>query len=248
MQQWRKIYTNLFDNDELGVMGFLVRYLYIGTIVFSDDMGRFKANPKWLRAKIFPYDDITEQQISSFLQKLAEKNKIKLYEVEGELYGQHIKWLKYNKPRKDRKQATIPPPPRSTDGQPDDNQASTNGQPLVALEEKRREEKREDKNIILHSDAVAGKEINDLIYLFKEVNPSYEQLFKNKTQRSCLERLLKKWGLEKLTEMIKALPQIISKKYAPRITNPYLLETKLGELVAFIQQEQDKKPKIAIIN
>jgi hypothetical protein len=145
MQQWRKIYTNLFDNDELGVMGFLVRYLYIGTIVFADDLGRFKATPKWLRAKIFPYDDVTEQQISQFLQKLAGKNKIKLYEVLGEPYGQHTKWLKYNRPRKDRKQATNPPPPKTTNGQPDDNQAATNGQPLVAPEEKRREEKREDK-------------------------------------------------------------------------------------------------------
>jgi DNA-binding Lrp family transcriptional regulator len=95
--------------------------------------------------------------------------------------------------------------------------------------------------------SVAGKEINELISLFREVNPTYERLFSNKTQRQALERLVKKFGKEKVANMIKTLPKILGKPYAPRITTPFQLEQKLADLLAYLKQEQNKKPKVAII-
>jgi len=142
MQQWRKIYTSFFDNDEIGIMPLQIRLFYIGLIVFADDYGRFKATTKWLRAKIFPYDDIASTQVAGWLASLQQKNKIKLYEYNGETFGYHRHWSKFNKPRKDRKEALFPFPKGLTNLQPDDNQATTNGQPDVTLEERRGEEKR----------------------------------------------------------------------------------------------------------
>lgn len=89
--------------------------------------------------------------------------------------------------------------------------------------------------------ATGGKEVNDLIYLFKDVNPSYEKLFGNKNQRQIVERMLKKYGFAKMEAMIKALPDIIVRKYAPRITKPSELEDKLGSLIAFVKQERQRK-------
>ena len=89
----------------------------------------------------------------------------------------------------------------------------------------------------------AGKDINNLIELFKEVNPNYEILFKNKTQRAAIERMVSKFGREKVENAIKVLPQIINKPYAPRITTPIQLENKLGELKAFYEQEKSKVGK-----
>jgi hypothetical protein len=66
-------------------------------------------------------------------------------------------------------------------------------------------------------------QINPLIELFKEVNPSYSKLFANKTQRGSAERLLKTHGLQKLSGLIKLLPQMNVDKYAPVITTPVQL-------------------------
>jgi len=95
---------------------------------------------------------------------------------------------------------------------------------------------------------VAGKEINDLIDLFKGVNPSWERLFANKTQRAATERLLQKMPREELENLINYLPQTNSQKYAPVITTPAQLEYKLGDLMFFIRkQENDKKNNTPII-
>lgn len=82
--------------------------------------------------------------------------------------------------------------------------------------------------------------INDLIKLFEPVNPSYKQLFKNKTERESLRRLVEQYGLEDLKRKIGALPRIISMPYAPKIIRPSLLESKMGELNAFVEQERNK--------
>ena len=96
------------------------------------------------------------------------------------------------------------------------------------------------------SDEVAGSVINELIDLFKGVNPTYQRLFNNKTEREALKRLIKQFGKEKIAKLIKALPEIITKPYAPRITTPYQLEKKLADLLAFIQQERSAKSKYQV--
>jgi len=88
-----------------------------------------------------------------------------------------------------------------------------------------------------------GKEINELINKFKFVNPNYELLFKNKTQRKAMERLTGKFGVEEIGKLLDALPQIVTRKYAPRITTPLQLEKKLGELLIFLKQEKQKARK-----
>lgn len=95
--------------------------------------------------------------------------------------------------------------------------------------------------------SVAGKEINDLIELFKPINPTYQRLFANKSQRQAIERLVKQFGQEKVENMIKYLPTIFGKPYAPRISTPYQLEQKLADLISYRQQERSKGPKIVKI-
>lgn len=89
--------------------------------------------------------------------------------------------------------------------------------------------------------SVAGfKELNELLDLFKEVNPTHYRLFANVSQRAALNRLVSKWGPEKIKAAINTLPMLIGKKYAPVITTPYQLENKFGDLVAYIQKEKAK--------
>lgn len=90
---------------------------------------------------------------------------------------------------------------------------------------------------------VAGREIVELINLFQEVNPSYEILFNNRTQRSACSRMIKKHGLEKMKNTVSLLSKIISMPYAPKITTPYELERDFGKLGAFYKQEVAKGQK-----
>lgn len=80
-------------------------------------------------------------------------------------------------------------------------------------------------------------DLNPLILLFKEVNPNYENLYRNKTERDALQRMVDKFGTEKVENAIKKLPEVINKKYAPKITTPFQLEKDLGKLIAFVRQE-----------
>lgn len=84
----------------------------------------------------------------------------------------------------------------------------------------------------------AGKAINDLIDLFKAVNPNWERLFANKTERRAMERMVKKVGEEKIKFVIEKLPTTNKVPYAPVITTPYQLEKKLGNLIAFYQRKK----------
>ncbi len=88
--------------------------------------------------------------------------------------------------------------------------------------------------------------INFFLGLFKCINPSYDRLYVQKGQRDAMERLVKKYGEQKVENMIRALPGIVSKKYAPQITTPYTLEAKLGDLLMFMKKEQHGQSKVAV--
>lgn len=71
------------------------RLLQIGIINHADDQGRMKANPVYLRAQIFPYDDIAPKQIQEWLNIMANNDTIILYEVDGRTYLQLTNWWRY---------------------------------------------------------------------------------------------------------------------------------------------------------
>jgi hypothetical protein len=80
---------------------------------------------------------------------------------------------------------------------------------------------------------------NEIINLFKTVNPSYQRLFANKTERGAVDRLIANHGIEAITSIVEKLPDIIFQPYAPKITTPYQLERDLGKLIIFIEQQQE---------
>lgn len=98
------------------------------------------------------------------------------------------------------------------------------------------------------SDGVPSQDIQSFINLFKDVNPSFERLFGNTTERGSATRLIKKYGMQKMEATLKELPNIISQPYAPKITTPNELERNLGKLLAFVgQQKIINKPKSNLI-
>ena len=64
---------------------------------------------------------------------------------------------------------------------------------------------------------------NVVIELFKNLNPSYERLFANKTERAAADRLVQKYGPERLGKIIEYAKYANTQPYAPTITTPYQL-------------------------
>lgn len=88
------------------------------------------------------------------------------------------------------------------------------------------------------------KGIDSLIAEFKEVNPSYERFFGNKTQRASLDRLVKQYSTEKVKQIIQSLATTNPKKFFPTITSPYELEQKLSKLAYAIKGENSQGSKV----
>ena len=83
-----------------------------------------------------------------------------------------------------------------------------------------------------------GKEVSEVISLFKEVNPSIGKYYANTSQRSAVQRMLKEHGREKLESMIKSLPTVNAKKYWPKSTTPCQLEDNLAIYKAKADEER----------
>lgn len=118
--------------------------------------------------------------------------------------------------------------------------------PLIKEPYKELKNKEDKEPIMRNANAISReKGINFLIGMFKPVNPSYERLFENKTQRATMERLIAQHTFPVLERLLTALPGLVANKYAPRITTPLQLESKFGELILFAKQEGQNKYKSA---
>lgn len=83
------------------------------------------------------------------------------------------------------------------------------------------------------------KQIADTIEAFKDVNPSYKTLFPRSPQREAAWRLLQQFGFQQLSGMIAYLRHSNAARYAPTITTPVQLESKLGELKAWAEKQRN---------
>lgn len=91
----RMIDDSMWANERFAELPMGARLLQIGIINHADDQGRMKANPIYLRAQIFPYDDISPKQIQEWLDLMAENGTVILYEVDSRLYVQLVNWWRY---------------------------------------------------------------------------------------------------------------------------------------------------------
>lgn len=92
----------------------------------------------------------------------------------------------------------------------------------------------------LATPSVADEPIKEYLNKFSTINPSYEQLFSNKTQRAAMDRLLKKHGAEKIDKLLEILPKSNQQDFAPVCTTPLQLEQKLAALLLFLNKQNKK--------
>lgn len=91
----RMIDDSIWSNERFAEMPMGARLLQLGIINHADDQGRMKANPTYLRAQVFPYDEIAPQQVQQWLELMHSNDTIILYEADGRQYLQLVNWWRY---------------------------------------------------------------------------------------------------------------------------------------------------------
>jgi len=93
--------------------------------------------------------------------------------------------------------------------------------------------KRKKETITKETTQSVGTLGNEVINLFKEVNPSYGSLFARKPQHAAAERLVAIHGLERIGKVVQFIAARRGDKYFPTITTPTQLEDKWAALEGY---------------
>lgn len=219
LKLWRKI-----DESEIFNDGSALR-VFIWILTNVDKEGKMKCGRFWASERL----GLNPSTFYKILKRIEKKYKsVTLISNNKNTIISLSNWSKYQS--SDKKITCI-----------SNNKVTTKEQQSNTIQEyKNKEVKNTNTNVLV------VKDTNYFITLFRGVNPTYERLYANKTQRASIDRLRKKLTDEQLENAITNLTKIISIPYAPRITTPYELEMKLGSYIAFMNQEKNKTSKFNI--
>ena len=108
MARKRMIDPNFWQNEDVGRLSFFERMVFIGLFANADDEGRGRANPSFLRALLFPYDDIGIAELEAALANVARHTSVRFYCVGGKRYYCVKSWKRWQKI--DRPAESVLPP------------------------------------------------------------------------------------------------------------------------------------------
>jgi hypothetical protein len=120
MASKRMIHHRMWEDETFGSLSSNAKILFMGLISHADDEGRGKANPSYIKARIFMYDNITVDDICQLKDELKTKMKnVKFYIADNNEYFCLLKWKEYQTIREDRKTPSLIPPysEKQDDGQ-----------------------------------------------------------------------------------------------------------------------------------
>lgn len=114
MARIRYLKPEFFSDEDLAELPFQTRITFAGLWCFADKAGRLEDRPKYLKAMIFPYDNVDMEKQIELLGKGKHENGIPFiqrYEVEGLKFIQIVRWDKHQKPHHTEKESIFPPAP-----------------------------------------------------------------------------------------------------------------------------------------
>lgn len=97
MARIRTIKPEFFHDEKVGRLSPRARLLFVGTWVIADDYGTFRASSSYLRAQIFPFDELGVSQVADLLDEVNRLGLVRTFEVRGERYGVVAGWIKHQK-------------------------------------------------------------------------------------------------------------------------------------------------------
>jgi hypothetical protein len=99
MARARVVRPDFWGDEKIAMVSRDARLTFVGLWTVSDDYGVAKGSPKWLKSQIFPYDNITIDEFTAWLNELEELKPpvIIRFEYHGEIYYFIPKFLKHQK-------------------------------------------------------------------------------------------------------------------------------------------------------
>lgn len=91
---------------------------------------------------------------------------------------------------------------------------------------------------IINENSSIEKQIGEVIYLFKNLNPMYKTWFNRNPVRKKCQELLETFGFVKVKNAIGFAESIIAIEFAPEITTPAELGSKWGKLQAYYMKKK----------
>lgn len=187
---------------------------------------------------------VTEKTVREYIKLLV---KHRVIEIKKERHGG--KWMNSVYYLLDKSQ-WIYPSVIITDGSPTVMNVKNQRKPLPLKDtQSSNTTSYKDKDTqLVKANAFTGKDVNDLIDLFKAVNPDHERLFGNKTEQRAMKEMVEKFGLEKMRATIVYVEKTNGEKFAPVITKPTELQRNLANLISFFKRSEGDKSKNKIVN
>lgn len=108
---------DIWESNSFSELSDLAKIVFIGLISLSDDEGRGKANPSYIKSMLFPYDENRRvADVKSALLEIARCTSTQFYNVNGNDYyclTNWEKWQKIDRPSKSK----LPAPPMCGEGE-----------------------------------------------------------------------------------------------------------------------------------
>ena len=99
MTKRRMIHSCIWQSEHFADLTMQQRLLWIGLITNADDQGRGRAHPGLVRAAVFPFDVIKQDDIAADIEMLRDAGLLLLYQADEKMYYQVIKWWEYQTPQ-----------------------------------------------------------------------------------------------------------------------------------------------------
>jgi hypothetical protein len=127
MARIRTVKPEFWDDELLGSCSRDARLLYIALFNVSDDEGRVRWHPAYIKSKAFPYDDdLTHDDVARIMGELVGRERVWPYQAGGQSLGWLPKFRGHqtiNRPQPSR----LPPPPESVVTRANEGSGITHG-------------------------------------------------------------------------------------------------------------------------
>jgi hypothetical protein len=99
MASRRMIDPSIWQSETMASLTMRQRLLFIGLFSNADDQGRLRAHPALVRSLVFPYDDVSLEDIADDLAQLTRVECVFLYDANEKRCLQIVNWWSYQSPQ-----------------------------------------------------------------------------------------------------------------------------------------------------
>ena len=95
MPNRRMIHASIWQDEDIAGLTDRQQLLFIGLFSNADDQGRLKGHPMLIKSLVFPYRDVSSEDMLKDLEAITKAAAVLRYEIDGKAYIQLTKWWDY---------------------------------------------------------------------------------------------------------------------------------------------------------